>query len=130
MDLIKTVSEILKREVSEQEAKDFALDQFGVLSTHLLSKQVTLPTCLEDWAETHYMVSTALEVYINSPAFDEDANLLVDKRFREEGQGGLWLLSIELTNEFQTLHSDIIWGEELDFDENLTTFLTNKNQGL
>lgn len=35
MNLVKVVSDILKREVSEDEAKTFALEQFGVLTTYL-----------------------------------------------------------------------------------------------
>ena len=37
MNLIQTVSKILKREVTEQEAKDFALNQFGVLTAYIRS---------------------------------------------------------------------------------------------
>jgi hypothetical protein len=33
MNLVQTVSKILDREVSEEEAKDFALNQYGVLTT-------------------------------------------------------------------------------------------------
>jgi len=35
MDLQKTVSAILKRDVSIEEAKEFASNQFGVLSAYL-----------------------------------------------------------------------------------------------
>jgi len=35
MSLVETVSEILNRQVSEDGAKDFALNQFGVLAAYL-----------------------------------------------------------------------------------------------
>jgi hypothetical protein len=46
MDLIKTVSKILKREVTEQEAKDFALNQYGVLASFIRTS-----TPMENWTE-------------------------------------------------------------------------------
>lgn len=38
MNLQQTVSEILKRKVTIEEAKDFAANQFGVLATYLKQK--------------------------------------------------------------------------------------------
>jgi hypothetical protein len=40
--LIDVVSKILKRTVSEDEAKQFALDQFGVLMTYMTEKHYTI----------------------------------------------------------------------------------------
>lgn len=39
MNLIQTVSKILGKEVTEEEAKDFALTQFGLLASYLRKKE-------------------------------------------------------------------------------------------
>lgn len=48
MDLVATVSEITGRQVSIQEAKNFAMEQFGVLSSYLLSKNKPTVKMFED----------------------------------------------------------------------------------
>lgn len=42
MNLRETVSEMLQRPVSEEEARQFAQDQFGVLSTYLRTAKVVV----------------------------------------------------------------------------------------
>lgn len=42
MNLVNLVSEIKGREVTEDEAKQFALDQFGMMMTYIIEKKLTI----------------------------------------------------------------------------------------
>lgn len=72
-----------------------------------------------DYLETHYVISAYIDKY------QDLIQSLIDIQF-DCGMGGLWMEAERLTNEFQSLHKNTIWGEELDWHDTLETFLNEK----
>lgn len=77
------------------------------------------PNGFESWYETHYFISVHL-------AETEDLeNSLAYYRTARQGMGGLWVLSQELTDEFETINKGRQWdGEWMD---ELEAWLCNKD---
>ena len=76
---------------------------------------------LEDWAETHYEVTAAIE-----RVSEAETEGIVNEMHTQYGIGGKWRLAFELTNEFIELYADVVWGEELDWFDTLEQFLIDK----
>ena len=84
------------------------------------------PNGFESWAETHHIVTeTIVEMEIK-----EIPSKLIDDRREEEGMGGIWQLSIELTDEFEKKYKGVEWegtGEiGTDYFETIEAFLDEK----
>jgi hypothetical protein len=73
-----------------------------------------------DYLETFYEVVACFYSY------QENEFLLNIENTK--GRGGMWELAESLTDEFQELHKDTNWGEELDWHDTLDQFLTEKLQ--
>lgn len=70
---------------------------------------------LEDWAETHYEITVAIE-RISDRNFsipDKDKKGQVHEMEYEFGMGGKWMLSYRLTNEFHEKYSEVNWEKNL-----------------
>ncbi len=67
------------------------------------------PNGFESWYETHYFISNHLE------QTEDLKNSLAYQRVTKQGIGGLWELSQELTDEFETINKGRSWdGEWMD----------------
>lgn len=128
MTLQKTVAAILKREVTVQEAKDFAEKQYGVLCSYLRAKQedVRFPNGFEDWYETHHVIVALVSGVVDDITFDENFNNTIAKRFKEQGTGGMYELAREWTDEFENKYKGIVWGEELEYFDTIYDFFSGK----
>lgn len=74
---------------------------------------------MESWNETHYEMVQAITENIDSD--------LVERTEEEMGYGGLYELANDLTDEFQEMHKDKVWGENDDsFFEELEIFIDFK----
>ena len=74
---------------------------------------------MESWSETHYEMVQAINENINSD--------LVKTTEDEMGYGGMYELANDLTDEFEELHKDKLWGENNDsFFEEIETFIDFK----
>lgn len=106
-----------------------------ITATHPLSVSVVLinsnqnnmsekkfPNGFTSWIETHYEVVSAITIEL---AKDEDEmSTVVLNRQQEQGHGGIYELSEELTSEFEEINKDRDWDGEF-FDE-IDNFLRNK----
>lgn len=74
-----------------------------------------------------------LEVHHNIVAqvtlWEEMSNegTLISKAREEKGQGGIYELCQDWTDEFQEKYKDVIWGENLEYYEVIEDFLSEKN---
>ena len=74
---------------------------------------------MESWNETHYEMVQAITENLDSD--------LVERTEEEMGYGGLYELANDLTDEFQEMHKDKVWGENDDsFFEELEIFIDFK----
>ena len=83
------------------------------LLNQLASKKanVTLPKGFREWAETHHEIVCTIHAFIDN---DIMPNKLLDILDRE-GRGGLYDLSIDLTNEFANTYENRVWdGDWVD----------------
>lgn len=83
------------------------------LLNQLASKKanVTLPKGFRDWAETHHEIVCTIHAFIDN---DIMPNKLLDILDRE-GRGGLYDLSIDLTNDFCNTYENRVWdGDWVD----------------
>ena len=83
------------------------------LMNQLASKKanVTLPKGFRDWADTHHEIVCTIHAFIDN---DIMPNKLLDILDRE-GRGGLYDLSIDLTNEFANTYENRVWdGDWVD----------------
>jgi hypothetical protein len=83
------------------------------LLNQLASKKanVTLPKGFRDWADTHHEIVCTIHAFIDN---DIMPNKLLDILDRE-GRGGLYDLSIDLTNEFANTYENRVWdGDWVD----------------
>jgi len=108
MDLVKTVSKILGKKVTEEEAKDFANNQFGVLTTWLREKnnKIKFPNGFTEWIETYHEIVTMIELE------DEDGSL----RLAIGGRGGQYKLAKNLTDKFEVKYLGNEWVNVGYFD--------------
>jgi hypothetical protein len=73
----------------------------------------------EEYLEIHYDIVEAItfETHHDNPC------TLLGKIIEEKGTGGLYELSKELTDKFVTQYKDVIWGEELEYQDTMVEFL-------
>lgn len=121
MTLQETVSTLLKKQVSEAEAMQFASHQFGVLSAYLQDKvlEEKFPNGFTDWTETHHFVSQEITIAEN---LEEVPDRVASIR-SEFGVAGLWELSRNLTNKFEKENAGVVWGEDKDYHETFEAFI-------
>ncbi len=119
MTLQQTVEDILGRPVTLEEAKDFANDNFGLLSLYLRTKWrlKEMPIDLEEYLEIHYDI--VQEITIAESGSDN----LVIQTAEEKGQGGLYELAKELTDKFVGQYKDVVWGEEIEYQDTMEEFI-------
>ena len=73
----------------------------------------------ENWHETHYEMVQAI--------IENSDSVIVKTTEEESGIGGLYELAKELTDEFEELHKDKVWGEnDNSFFEELEIFINFK----
>lgn len=119
MNLQQTVSEILKRDVSIEEAKDFANDQFGVLSTYLKQGTKDFPNGFTSWIETYFE-------FVNLINLNSESKF-VNSRRQTQGIGGIYELAEELTDEYEKFFEDEDYAE-IDFFDTITKYFETKMQ--
>jgi hypothetical protein len=74
--------------------------------------------------ETHYEVVQAITLKLSDEDMEEDSALY--ERLEEEGTGGMYMLSEELTDAFEEEYEGAEWGEKLDYYDTLENFLDQK----
>lgn len=72
------------------------------------------PNGFLNWFETSVEISEYMFA-----ALDSD-------RIKLDGRGELWELIEEYTDEFEKSHSNITWGEDLEFFDEIDLFMKNK----
>lgn len=78
---------------------------------------------LTSYLETHFEVVSQIVLWEEISA---EGNLIKIAR-QKKGQGGVYELAKEWTDEFETKYKDIIWGEDLDYFDTIEEFLNEKN---
>ena len=121
MTLQETVSTLLKKQVSEAEAMQFASHQFGMLAAFLQDKvlEEKFPNGFTDWTETHHFVVQEITVAENL----EEVPDKVSGIRSEFGVAGLWEWSRDLTDKFEKENAGVVWGEEKDYHETFEAFI-------
>lgn len=71
------------------------------------------------WAETHYMIVTELQSYIDA----DDMNL-AKKQYDIHGTGGMFELAQSFTDEFEKINKDRDWDGQ--FYDEIASFVHNK----
>lgn len=85
---------------------------------------IEFPNGFDCWIETYFECTRHIIETVNREgSFAYKAN-------EEGGTGALWELSKELANEFEQLNTDVIWGEELQFFDELEEFFNEKQKQL
>jgi len=82
------------------------------------------PNGFDAWMETHYEVVQAITLKLADEDMEEDSALY--ERLEEEGTGGMYTLSEELTDAFEEEYEGAEWGEKLDYYDTLENFLNTK----
>ena len=82
------------------------------------------PNGFDSWMETHYEVVQAITLKLSDEDMEEDSALY--ERLEEEGTGGMYMLSEELTDAFEEEYEGAEWGEKLDYYDTLENFLDQK----
>jgi hypothetical protein len=82
------------------------------------------PNGFDSWMETHYEVVQAITLKLSDEDMEEDSALY--ERLEEEGTGGMYMLSEELTDAFEEEYEGAVWGEKLDYYDTLENFLNLK----
>lgn len=82
-----------------------------------------IPKLNIDYLEVHHDIVAQVTLW------EEQSNegTLILKAREERGQGGIYELCQEWTDEFQEKYKDVIWGEEQEYYETIEEFLNNKN---
>lgn len=71
----------------------------------------------EEYHETHFEIVKAI-------VLSEDIKGSTAQKIQEQtGTGGLYDLAKELTYKFETAHKNIIWGEDLIYQDEIEKFL-------
>ena len=81
------------------------------------------------WYETYFeIVSFIIEVenYYNE-SINGCENELVYLKRQEQGQGGIYELAKDWTDEFEKQYKNIVWGEDLDWTDTIENWLITKN---
>lgn len=71
----------------------------------------------ESWHETHFEIVQRITYMA-----DKEGNK-VSEVAQEQGTGGLYQLAKDLTDQFETLYSGIVWGIDEDYFDTLEDFL-------
>jgi|LakMenE18May11ns_1017448.scaffolds.fasta_scaffold9232032_2 hypothetical protein len=82
------------------------------------------PNGFDSWMETHYEVVQAITLKLSNEDMEEDSALY--ERLEEEGTGGMYMLSEELTDAFEEEYEGAEWGEKLDYYDTIENFLNTK----
>lgn len=82
------------------------------------------PNGFDDWMETHYEISQTITLMLYDEDIDEDGILY--KRYDEQGTGGMYMLSEELTDAFELEYEGAIWGADFDYYDTLENFLNTR----
>jgi len=82
------------------------------------------PNGFDSWMETHYEVVQAITLKLADEDMEEDSALY--ERLEEEGTGGMYILSEELTDAFEEEYEGAEWGEKLDYFDTIENFLNLK----
>lgn len=82
-----------------------------------------IPELNIDYLEVHHDIVAQVTLW------EEKSNegALISKAREERGQGGIYELCQEWTDEFQEVYGDIRWGENLEYYEVIEQFLNGKN---
>lgn len=120
MTLQQTVSEILNKEVSLDEAKEFANTQFGVLCAYIKDKQ--FPDGFSSFIETHNEICAMWALAY------ERKNSKLEEYMESNGTGGMYDCCEVWAFEFENLNKGRQWDGE--FFEEIELFFENKVKGL
>lgn len=82
------------------------------------------PNGFDSWMETHYEVVQAITLKLSDEDMEEDSALY--ERLEEQGTGGMYELSEELTDAFEEEYEGAIWGADFDYYETIENFLNLK----
>jgi hypothetical protein len=82
------------------------------------------PNGFDSWMETHYEIVQAITLKLSDEDMEEDSALY--ERLEEQGTGGMYELSEELTDAFEEEYEGAEWGEKLDYYDTLENFLNLK----
>jgi hypothetical protein len=82
------------------------------------------PNGFDSWMETHYEVVQAITLKLADEDMEEDSALY--ERLEEEGTAGMYMLSEELTDEFEKEYKGAIWGADFDYYDTIEHFLDQK----
>ena len=82
------------------------------------------PNGFDSWIETHYEVVQAITLRLTEEDMEEDSALY--ERLEEEGTGGMYELSKELTDAFELEYEGAEWGGKLDYFDTIENFLNLK----
>ena len=87
-------------------------------------KQKVFPNGFDEWMETHYEIVQAITLMLYDEDIDEDGILY--KRHDEQGTGGMYMLSEELTDAFEKEYEGALWGADFDYYDTLENFLNTR----
>jgi hypothetical protein len=82
------------------------------------------PNGFTSWMETHYEVVQAITLKLSDEDMEEDSALY--ELLEEQGTGGMYELSEELTDAFEKEYKGAIWGADFDYYETIEHFLDQK----
>lgn len=82
------------------------------------------PRGFHSWIETHFDIVYSITLILNNEDVDEDSILY--KRYEDQGQGGLYELAQEITDEFELEYQDAEWSADFDYYETLENFLNTR----
>ena len=82
------------------------------------------PNGFTSWMETHYEIVQAITLKLSDKDMEEDSALY--ELLEEQGTGGMYELSEELTDAFEEEYEGAEWGKKLDYYDTLEHFLDQK----
>ncbi len=89
------------------------------LESNSIKRKQQFPNGFESWMETHFEIVQAI-TNESTDTIGEYSSLMAQQREEQQGRGGLYELSRELTDKFELLHEGKEWGIDDDtqyFDE-------------
>jgi hypothetical protein len=81
-----------------------------------------LPIEFDCWHESHFEIVRAIALELDKDQPCGTIELICSV----QGHGGMYELAKDMTNEFETLHADTVWGEDLDFQDEIESFINSK----
>ena len=84
-----------------------------------MEKICLTPQDFEEYLEIHYDIVEAITF---DREFDNTCTL-IGRTVIERGTGGLYELAKELTDKFTSQYKDVVWGEELEYQDTMVEFL-------